>query len=128
MAPDKTPLGSPAPLDRPGAMKRVAVIYAPISLLAFIVAVIDGGAGFIVLTGLNAPVGVVSRWQRGVLQTSTTEPHVNDSPEGSRVGLCIAPIGGTASMLNGPRSFAPRLHSSGYRDDLPECWAPRTAN
>jgi hypothetical protein len=60
MAPDKTPPGSSTPLDRPGAMKRIALIYAPISLLSFVVAVIDGGAAFILVTGLNAVLGVLS--------------------------------------------------------------------
>jgi hypothetical protein len=47
-----------APEDRYTAMERVAAVYTPISFLCFAVALVNGVTEFIVLSGINACLGL----------------------------------------------------------------------
>jgi hypothetical protein len=46
--------------DRYSAMERVAAIYTPISFACLVIAVVNGGGGFIAITAVNAALGFLA--------------------------------------------------------------------
>ena len=71
--------------SRRDAMKRVAAVYAPISFLCLGVAVVDGGATFLVLASINAGAGVVAivlarRFARAARRTDRVGPSRDTEP------------------------------------------------